>query len=608
MIERRVTQPVATSGLRTLGAGGVAWLAICLALVPLLRAYLTVGTLGDSAGCGTCLAWPVLASDAWLLAPGWGALALSLVLRPAWLGWGLRLCVLGLLLVMVADVAILSTLGLRLYLFDVFKFGGEGDAIGDFVAALLRSSSRGLLWAVAAALLATLFALFPQTRRPRLATCLALAALAALGAALASARLSPEYIEKVATLNLVQLHYAQSPNTPYSAAFVAELQQRAAAAAPVCLPGQGRSSNLIVVAVESLSSYQSKAFGGPLDLTPRLDQIAQSHTWFSRFYANGFSTDLGLIALLTGRAPVPAVGRYRSVDVYAGFEDPAHSIVAPLRAAGYESAFFTTGDLGFLEKSPWLEALGFDHWEGAEHPFYDGWPRAGFRAAEDRALYLRLLDWIRQRDASRPFFAFALTVQSHPPFVNKASGKLDEEAVFRAVDQSLGDFVLALEREKYFDDGILLITGDHRSMTPLHPAERRAFGERAFARVPLVVIGNSGLALGRVDQPFQQTDLLPTLADFTGSRVCVRPDQGRFLRGTPEPPAWILHARGDVRNRVDVYFGDHDGALLLDGDASIWVGDRPDDWQLIADEIHRDRLRRGTLDSDIPKLIRILGK
>ena len=56
---------------------------------------------------------------------------------------------------------------------------------------------------------------------------------------------------------------------------------------------------------------------------------------------------------------------------------------------------------------------------------------------EDRALYLRPFDWMQARDASKPFFAFALTVQSHPPFVAHDSGALDEPAVFRATDAAL---------------------------------------------------------------------------------------------------------------------------------------------------------------------------
>ena len=62
----------------------------------------------------------------------------------------------------------------------------------------------------------------------------------------------------------------------------------------------------------------------------------------------------------------------------------------------------TTGDLAFLDKTSWLRSLHFDHFEGAENAFYDGWKRRHFNAAEDKALYLRFLQWMDERsDANR---------------------------------------------------------------------------------------------------------------------------------------------------------------------------------------------------------------
>jgi lipoteichoic acid synthase len=587
---------------------GVLWLAFVLLALALLRGRLVDLSLAESAACVRCLSTPVLGHDAWLLAPAWALLAAA-----AWSArrvWRVLLVVpvLLLLLLMTADVAILTTLGMRLYLLDVFKFGAEGAALGDFVAALLRSSGAGWLLVALAGLIACGAALLPARRAPRLAAGLALAALAGLAFAAVTRVADPAYIMAESYLNLVELQRAQTVNRPYGESFVRALAARRTAPGRTCAAGQQRRPDIILLAVESLSSYQSALHGGPFDYTPALDALARRHSWFSRFHANGFTTDHGLIALLAAELPVPAIGRYRSLEAFAGFGDRDTSVLAPLRAAGYETAFFTTGDLGFLDKAPWLEALGFEHWEGAEHPFYQGWPRFGFNAAEDRALYLRLLEFLQRRDPARPFFAAALTVQSHPPFVDRASGKLDEAAVFRAVDAQIGRFAAELEQRGYFERGILLVTGDHRSMTPLHPAERRQYGTRAFARVPMVAIGATGLPRGRIDLPFQQTDLRASLADLVAAQACFTAGEGRFLRADPQPPAWIAHVRGDARSRIDFYLGAQEGALILKGDDSEWIGARPEGWQAIADGIHRDRLQRGALDSDIKALIEILAR
>jgi lipoteichoic acid synthase len=577
-----------------------AWLALLMLATCVMRAWRTQYALGDSAGCADCLFWPVLGHDAWLLAAAWVALALSVAVAHRGIRLAAALLALAIQWLMAVDLAILTTLNMRLYLFDVFKFGMEAQALQGFLGALLRSSGGAWLVLAVLGLLSCFGVLLPGSPNRRAATGLAAAALLAVLAAIVSRAHDPAYINADSLLNVVELHLAQGGNAPYSPGFVQSLAGRPAQTEAICTAGQARRPDIILLAVESLSSYQSAHFGGPLDLTPRIDAIAAANTWFTRFHANGFSTDAGLISMLTGRAPVPAIGRYRSIDAFAGFDDPDQSVAVPLKAAGYQVNFFTSGDLGFLDKGPWLKSLGFDHWEGAEHPFYAGWPRGGFSAAEDRALYLRLLDWM--------WFSFVLTVQSHPPFVDKTSGRLDEPAVFAAIDAEVGRFHDELAARGFFEHGLLLITGDHRSMTPLHPEERARHGDAAFARVPMIVVGDSGLPRGAIDASLSQTDLLPSLADLVGRESCRRADQGLFLREDVVAPAWILHARGDARNRIDVYSERGSSALILDGDDSRWIGDRPPQWQAIEDDIHRDRIRRGELDSDIEALIEILGR
>ena len=96
-------------------------------------------------------------------------------------------------------------------------------------------------------------------------------------------------------------------------------------------------------------------------------------------------------------------------------------------------------------------------------------------------------------------------------------------------------------------------------------------------------------------------------ADLVLAESCHVAGEGRFLRADPQPPAWIAHVRGDARSRIDFLVGDADGALLLAGDDSQWIGARPEGAEVIADAIHRDRIRRGALDSDVKALVEILA-
>ena len=306
--------------------------------------------------------------------------------------------------------------------------------------------------------------------------------------------------------------------------------------------------------------------------------------------ANGYTTNGGRIALYTGRPPLPPPGLARTLPLRA-YHFHGDTLLDHARAGGYQTHYFTTGDLGFLNSTPWLEGLGFDAVEGAENPFYDGMKRWQFKAPEDKALFDRTLDWIDHRRDKRPFLAALLTVTSHPPFVNPQTGRINQKATFRYVDAQLARFYRQLRKRGYFEHGVLMITGDHRSMTPLNAGEYRRWGERAFTRVPMVVIGDVDMP-PVIDQTFAQTDVPASFAWLAGARFCLDDGHGNFARPDPQPPRYVMHASGDRRDQVDVYFADGEhGTVLLDGDDTRWLGKPPAHPDHIIDAINRQRIR-----------------
>lgn len=583
-----------------LGDFAIAGIGALLLVLPWLRAALVERSYGAAADCGGCVRWASLGNDAWLAGGGIGLLALGLALHARWLRTLFAILALALALVMLLDTVLLDVLGMRLYMLDVLKFGGEGGAATDFFAALLQGGYRPALQALLALVAILVLLPFPSTRNPRAAVFTGGLALVMIVGGSWMGRLVQGYVHSEGVVNLLQLQGMRGVNVAYSTAFAREVLAAPRPAATVCEAGQGRRPDVILVIVESLSAYQSALLGGS-GLVPELDGIARENTWFQAFHANGFTTDHGLIALLDGRVPVPAVGRYLSMHAFDGFGDPEHSTYGILRRLGYQTAFFTTGNLGFLDKTHWLQQLQVEHFEGSESPYYRGMPRGGFDAANDAALYGRFLQWLdTEQDRSRRFFAALLTVESHPPFLDRSTGKLDEVGVFRRADAALGGFYRELARRGFFEHGILLVTGDHRSMTAVAPDEWRHFGDSALARVPLVVAGASGLPKGAIGPAFQQTDLMPSLAQLTqDGQVCHEPGQGTFLRPDPQPPGYVLHARGDRRGRVDIYYPDGEAWIELDGDASSTGGVHPERTARIATALHRDRIERGELPQDM---------
>lgn len=576
----------------------LAWLAclsplLLLAVLAGLRAVRVDALVSAYTGCRHCLRASVLHHDLGLLALQ--AALLGAALLSPWRAVRIpaRLLALLLLLAWAVDFAVFSALTQRLYVGDLLMFGTEGAALRDFVVALARSPARWHWLGAAVLVLATAVAtLWPRARSAwRGGVLLVLAVL--LGTAWLLPLAPARYVHPEIFANVLEANFDNNADTPYGAAYRDELEARPPALAESCDATRvSTRRDVVLVLVESMSAYHSKLLGGDMDALPRLDALARDNHYFTDFLANGFTTNGGRIALYTGRAPLPPPGFGRTLPLAAyAFRDDTLPDLA--RRAGYTSHYFTSGDLGFVDSKTWLDGIGFDSVEGSESPFYAGMRRWQFDAPEDHALFARLLDWIDRRDDTRPFVATLLTVTTHPPFIDPRSGKPDELDAFRYLDAQLAWLHDELDARGFFAHGVLLVTGDHRSMTPLHPAEYARWGETAFARVPMVVMG--AVDMPKVVAPaFAQTDFPASFAELAGlDDYCRDEAHGSFLRADPAPASFLLHASGQQRNRVDVFFdrGRRRATYLLDGDRGTWQGDPPPNRDTIQRFIDAQRIQ-----------------
>ncbi len=572
---------------------------VCIAFgLAVTRGIFVRNAFENAGSCESCLFWQTFASDLWVV----GAIA---VLGALQLFVGSRLVkrsalVLQLicLVLMSVDVLLFKILSLRLYIADIGKFGAEFGAIANFAKLYFGAAWIWLLLAAAVLVGAIVWsALRARGSHRRAAAMLAGMALAAFAGAAVGASAQFQFVVEEWVRNWFAMNFDQGVSRPYSPAF-AQAAQRINNPPAVCAPGAGSRKNIVLVIVESLSSYHSALLGGN-GWTPELDRIAGHSRWFTNFHANGFTTDHGLIALFTGKAPLPSVGRYGGTRAYDGYWSPQGSLPTLLKANGYDTAFLTTGDLRFLEKGEWTKSIGFAHVEGAEHPFYAGMPRMHFHAAPDEALFDRFMQWRAARPAGTPYFAGLLTVSSHPPYI-APDGKHGEEAAIRYVDQQLGKFYLTLRDTGFFDNGLLMVLGDHRAMTLITPEERALHGDRALSRIPLIVASDPAGAGEKIDILGQQADMVHSLNALTGAMDCRPADGGDFLAAKPIPANNVIHVRGDRRSWLSVYATDgKDAQLRLDGDASAWIGRPPDKGESILGSVNRDRIALGDVNRDI---------
>ena len=529
------------------------------------RAHLVDTTYGRYTGCVDCLEPAVWGNDAFLIAAFAALVAVARLTPSRAVRIVFAVAAAAFVVAYCADVVVFRLLTHRLLAADLLRFAGDAGLLTTVVRPLL-SQPQG--WLIAAGMVLTLAAAVTAVAAPAAGIPTAArwgVVAAALG--LAAAHLSDvQYIHDLALKNVVQVNLEVDPGRGYSRA--AWQSARSAPPLPLqCEPGLGKHPSVIVLVVESLSAYHSKLFSGLNDFTPNLDRLARQHTYFWRFHANGFSTEGGLIALLTGRVPIPTAGRNGSTMAFTDVDGDFHRW---LRGAGYRTAFFTTGRITFGQRDQWLHAIGIEHMEGAEHPFYAGMTRGAFDAASDAALFDRFLQWQAQEAGPGPFMATLLTVATHPPYISE-DGHRDEGERFLETDRQIGRFAAALEARGFFADGLLVVVGDHRAMTPIPDEEEELFGDTAAMRVPAVIVGRSYTPKGEWHANAQQTDLIPSLRHVIAPQSCRSELQGRFLGEDPRAPRYVITPNPMRRNLVSVVEGTAQFTLLLDGDDTRWL-------------------------------------
>jgi len=353
-----------------------------------------------------------------------------------------------------------------------------------------------------------------------------------------------------------------------------------AAAIPASKP------DIILLIIESLSSINSEKISGVPGLLDGFDELSEEGVLFTNFFANHQASEGGLIALLGGFQPM----HFPSATPYM-FDEFANqpSVISEYRQQGYFTEFLTNADLAFIGLDHFLKGLGLDRSRGRDDvDEMRSAPRVVQDAPSDAYLYREaLLSVQSQISSDRPFMLTIATTSTHLPYSHPDSGPDTPEAVWEWSMQQLHDFYSQLSGSGYFENGVLLITGDHRQMRPLSETEIKRYGGSARARVPLLVIGRP-YQRGQIDERFfQQSDLLRML--------------GKIDRGGTElspHPIWVerynrKYGRLELINSLSVFDeadqGRHEYRLTVPGNRIEWLDRKPEFARRVETHIHSQR-------------------
>lgn len=219
----------------------------------------------------------------------------------------------------------------------------------------------------------------------------------------------------------------------------------------------------------------------------------------------------------------------------------------------------------------------------------------------------RALDFLAEPRGERPFFLYVSFHRPHPPYdppawafeqylhaemppppegdwVDDLAGwdQTPRPDAFRAryradvlqraragyyghmthIDHQLNRLIEGLHEFRQRDNTWICFTSDHGEMMGDHLLFRKGYGYEGSARVPMILKGPGGSAVGRgrvSDAVVEQRDVMPTLLECAGLPVpeCV---EGR---------SFLAHARGDAPPLRPWLHGE----LLLQGESMQWLTD-----------------------------------
>lgn len=223
--------------------------------------------------------------------------------------------------------------------------------------------------------------------------------------------------------------------------------------------------DIYLIILESFSDTLTRIKG----VTPHLNSLKRQGLYFSRFYANSFRTDRGLVAILMGY-PAPATV---SLMKFPRKTATMPSLAAHLKRAGYGLNYYYGGDADFTNMRSFLINQGFEHiTEDADFPVTERLSKWG---VPDHLLFAKAkADLSAQASAGhrdintrRPAFTVIQTSSSHEPF-DVPYHRLSDPILnaFAYADASLGSFIGYLKASGRWDQSLVIIVPDHLGAWP----------------------------------------------------------------------------------------------------------------------------------------------
>lgn len=267
--------------------------------------------------------------------------------------------------------------------------------------------------------------------------------------------------------------------------------------------------DILIVIMESFASDIMPSMGSYKDVAVCLDSIAQQSILFTRFYANSFRTDRGMVSILSGYPAQTTTSIMRYPRKTSQLPSIARNLV---KYKNYKTTYYYGGDADFCNMRSYLVSQGYQHIiSDANFPIEDKLSKWG---VPDHILAARMMKDIKaQQNEKRPMLRILQTSSSHEPFEVPYHRLKDKRLnAFAYTDSVMGAIVREYRKQPRWKNTLIVFVPDHVGGYK----ENLNDHDRSRYQIPLILAGGAISRPMKVGIIGSQHDIAATLLGQLG--------------------------------------------------------------------------------------------
>ncbi len=267
--------------------------------------------------------------------------------------------------------------------------------------------------------------------------------------------------------------------------------------------------DILIVIMESFASDIMPSMGSYKNVAVCLDSIAQQSILFTRFYANSFRTDRGMVSILSGYPAQPTTSIMRYPRKTSQLPSIARNLA---KYKNYKTTYYYGGDADFCNMRSYLVSQGYQHIiSDANFPIEDKLSKWG---VPDHILAAKMMEDIKaQQNEKRPMLRILQTSSSHEPFEVPYHRLKDKRLnAFAYTDSVMGAIVREYRKLPRWKNTLIVFVPDHVGGYK----ENLNDHDRSRYQIPLILAGGAISRPMKVGIIGSQHDIAATLLGQLG--------------------------------------------------------------------------------------------